>query len=96
MDLKLLRNNSPEASQILKAMAHPVRLKILCYLLKGEASVTDLMRLSCLSKSSLSQQLTVLKKAKFVQYRKESQRVYYSLSDESIEAFMRNTCQVLS
>ncbi|WP_181901743.1 ArsR/SmtB family transcription factor [Thalassotalea euphylliae] len=73
------------ASSYLKRLSHPVRLLVLCTLVEGERSVSELSELSELanvSQSALSQHLAVLREHGLVSTRRESQTIFYSLADE--------------
>ena len=76
-----LKANAKIAATMLKAIANESRLLILCNLDGKELSVTDLNDLLDLSQSALSQHLAVLRKDGLVKTRRESQSIYYSLSD---------------
>lgn len=83
---KILKNfqaNIDVLANILKALAHPARLAILCQLVNGEKSVTDLHKSSDLSLSAFSQHLAVLRKKKLVVTRKQNQTIFYSLADKN-------------
>lgn len=69
------------ASDLLKAMANPQRLRVLCLLIEREMSVGELNALVDLSQSALSQHLAVLREKDLVKTRREAQTVYYSVSD---------------
>ena len=63
---------------MLRLLAHPERLKILCHLVTdGELSVGQLLERIPLSPSALSQHLGKLRKEALVGTRKERQAVYY-------------------
>ena len=68
------------AAELLKAMAHPQRLRVLCLLVEGERSVGDINREIELSQSALSQHLAKLREEGLVATRKEAQTVFYSLT----------------
>jgi DNA-binding transcriptional ArsR family regulator len=72
--------HAEEAAALLKALAHPARLLVLCRLVDSEASVSELQPLVGLSMSALSQHLAVLREMNLVATRRESQTIYYSLS----------------
>ncbi len=67
------------AAGLLKSMANPIRLQILCLLSEGELSVGQLNEHIPLSQSALSQHLAVLREDKLVSTRRESQTIYYSV-----------------
>ena len=65
------------AASLLKALANPHRLQILCVLGEGELSVGALNERIPLSQSALSQHLAVLRADGLVSTRRESQTIYY-------------------
>ncbi|PJC87436.1 transcriptional regulator [Vibrio sp. HA2012] len=90
MDIPKMQNSAVDVSELLKTMAHPERLMVLCQLTQGEVGVGKLQEGSSLSQSAFSQHLTVLKKHGLVKVRKESQQVFYSLSDPRITRLLQN------
>jgi len=73
------------ASNCLKAMAHPLRLKILCLLMQFEKiSVLDLVEAVGTSQSNISQHLSILKEKGLLRCNKQANKVYYSLVDEDL------------
>jgi DNA-binding transcriptional ArsR family regulator len=70
-----------EAAELLKAMANPQRLRVLCLLIEREMSVGEINERVDLSQSALSQHLAVLREKELVSTRRESQTVYYSVRD---------------
>jgi DNA-binding transcriptional ArsR family regulator len=83
-----MQSQAQEVSELLKTMAHPVRLLVLCQLVNHELSAGELVERSSLSQSAFSQHLTVLKKQGIVKVRKEAQQVFYSLADERVEKLL--------
>ena len=81
LDLDVMRSNASDAVSLLKGLANESRLMILCVLSEGELSVGQLNRRIKLSQSALSQHLAVLREQGLVQTRRESQTIYYRLSD---------------
>lgn len=69
------------ASRSLKAMSHPIRLKILCVLSDREVSVQDIVEYVGTSQSNISQHLAILKDKGILQSRKDANRVYYRVGD---------------
>jgi len=70
----------------LKAIAHPVRFRILELLSQGELSVGEIDQAADIGQPALSQQLGVLRKAGLVETRKDAKLVFYSLAAERIAA----------
>jgi DNA-binding transcriptional ArsR family regulator len=69
------------ASRSLKAMSHPLRLKILCTLGDEEISVQDIVESVGTSQSNISQHLAILRDKGILASRKDANRVYYRVSD---------------
>lgn len=67
------------AAEVLKAMAHPVRLGVIEVLASGERTVTELYEVLGCSQSMMSQQLKILCQQKLVDIRKEGTQKYCSL-----------------
>lgn len=83
LNLSLIQNNEhiETAARALKAIAHPLRLKILCVLGEGEICVQDIVDVVGTSQSNISQHLAILRDKNVLQTRKDTNRVYYSVSD---------------
>ena len=75
-----LQARAEEAANLLKALANPDRLLLLCQLVEGERSVTDLGLLSGITQPSLSQQLGVLRGERLVATRREGKSVIYRIN----------------
>lgn len=71
-------------AEFFKALAHPLRIKILNALRDGEVGVNELSSRLGVEQSTLSQQLAVLRKSNIVEGRKEAQSVFYSVRDRAI------------
>lgn len=69
------------ASRSLKAMSHPLRLKILCTLGGSEISVQDIVDLVGTSQSNVSQHLAILRDKGILMSRKDANRVFYRVGD---------------
>lgn len=72
----------------LKALAHPLRFRILAALANGERNVGDIEQETGIVQPGLSQQLGVLRKAGLVDTRKEAKLVFYSNAEPQISAVM--------
>jgi len=69
------------AARSLKAMSHPLRLKILCALGSNEISVQDIVEIVGTSQSNISQHLGILREKGILVTRKHANRVYYRIGD---------------
>ncbi len=86
------------ATALLKALANPQRLRILCQLATGEKTVSQLMDSVRMRQAAVSQQLQRLRAENLVAARREGRNVYYRLSDpaamEVIRTLHRLYCSV--
>lgn len=71
-----------QASRSLKAMSHPLRLKILCVLGDREVSVQDIVENVGTSQSNISQHLAILRDKGILKSRKDANRVFYKVGDD--------------
>lgn len=70
--------------KIFKALAHPIRLKIITKLVQGELCVCKLNEDVDFSQSNLSQHLRILKEADILNARKDGMWTYYSIKNNKI------------
>ncbi|WCE32602.1 ArsR/SmtB family transcription factor [Vibrio sp. SCSIO 43137] len=94
MDIEKMQGNATYVSELLKTMAHPERLMVLCQLMSDEVGAGRLQENSSLSQSAFSQHLTVLRKQGLVKIRKESQQVFYSLSDDRVASLIKRLHEI--
>jgi ArsR family transcriptional regulator len=82
-ELELFANDADieRASRSLKAMSHPLRLKILCTLGGDEVSVQHIVDHVGTSQSNISQHLAILRDKGILAARKDANRVYYRVGD---------------
>ncbi len=73
-----------EASEYLKALAHPTRLKIVRALMSGELCVKSLWETLGLPQANVSQHLTVLKSRNIISSRRDGPKICYSLADRRV------------
>lgn len=78
----------------MKLMSHPERLLMLCRMDEGEVSVNELVTLTGLSQSSVSQHLALLREEAIVHVRTEAQTRWYSLSDLIVAAMIHALCEI--
>jgi len=87
--IEQMREHAPDAAGLMKALGNESRLMILCTLAEGERSVGELNAMIPLSQSALSQQLARLRSHGIVKTRRESQTIFYSLSDGPADKVIR-------
>jgi DNA-binding transcriptional ArsR family regulator len=76
--------NIQEASDAMQAMAHPLRLKILCLVGNQELSVLEIVDAVGTTQSNVSQHLAVLRDSGILQSRKEANKVFYRIEDARV------------
>lgn len=81
-ELDKIAANATDASNFLKAISHEGRMMILCHLVTGEKSVTELEELLSARQAAVSQQLSRLRLEGLVVPRREGKAIYYRLADE--------------
>jgi DNA-binding transcriptional ArsR family regulator len=93
-DLSELKSNAAAMAGRLKLMSHPERLLMLCRMDEDETSVTELVELTGLSQSAVSQHLALLRDEGVVSTRGEAQTRYYSLLDPQVRAIIHALCDI--
>jgi DNA-binding transcriptional ArsR family regulator len=69
-------------SQVLKALSHPIRLKILEYLVQGKVCVNEVSKSLGIPQSITSQHLRILRNAGIVYFQKSGSKAYYLVNNE--------------
>ena len=69
------------AAYSIKAMAHPLRLKILCHLGEGRSSVLEIVSACGTSQSNIFQHLGLLRDKGILGCKKEANKVFYFIQD---------------
>ncbi len=80
-----MADQAKAASDFMKALAHEGRLMILCHLVEGEKSVSELESLIGARQAAVSQQLARLRLEGLVSSRREGKAIYYSIGDAKVE-----------
>lgn len=93
-DMAKLEASAIRASTLLKAMANPVRLMVLCQIAQGEKSVSELEQTVELGQSALSQHLAVLRAKHLVTTRRVGQTIFYSLASPEAASVMGTLYEV--
>ena len=71
-------------AEFFKALAHPIRIRILDCLRDGEKGVNELSEALQIEQANVSQQLAILRVRNIVVGRKSGSNVYYSVSDRTL------------
>lgn len=85
VDPAALGDAAEQASEFLKSLANPVRLRILCMLADGEATVGEITDRLAARQSLVSQHLALLRKDGLVQPTRDGQSIRYALADSRVE-----------
>lgn len=88
IDLAVLQAAAGQACGLLKTLANPDRLLLLCQMTQGEFCVSDLETITGIRQPTLSQQLTVLREEKLVNTRREGKQVFYSIASKEAMAVL--------
>lgn len=84
-DLDAIRGAAAQASGLLKVLANPDRLLVLCQLSQGELCVGEIEAKTGIRQPTLSQQLTVLREEQLVSTRRDGKQIFYRIaSDKAI------------
>ncbi|MCM2354434.1 MAG: metalloregulator ArsR/SmtB family transcription factor [Pseudobdellovibrio sp.] len=87
---KNLASQCETVASLLKAIAHPQRLKILCCLVENEATVSSLEAYCGASQSSVSQYLAKMKSEGLLATRREGQSIYYKIDSTELLKLMKS------
>lgn len=89
IDTDRMRSAAAQAAALLKVLANPERLLLLCELSQGERCVSELEEELGIEQPTLSQQLTVLRTEGLVETRRDGRWIYYSVRDPRSVAVLR-------
>jgi DNA-binding transcriptional ArsR family regulator len=84
-----LQASAQEAAALLKALANPDRLLLLCQIVDADHSVAELGELTGIAQPSLSQQLAVLRGERLVSTRREGKHVVYRVDSPAALAVLQ-------
>lgn len=88
IDHKALLASASKACGLLKVLANPDRLLLLCQLTQGEFCVSELASLLNIMQPTLSQQLGVLRDEQLVNTRRDGKQIYYSIASKEAMAVL--------
>jgi len=78
-----------QVAGFLKGLANADRLLVLCALVDGERSVTDLIARTDIAQTSMSQHLAKLRDEGIVAYRREHRTLFYAIADPAVTSIMK-------
>ena len=84
-----LQHRAEEAAALLKALANPHRLLLLCHLIDAERTVAELGEITGILQPTLSQQLAVLRNEDLVATRRQGKHIHYRVTAPAVRAVLR-------
>jgi DNA-binding transcriptional ArsR family regulator len=84
VDMAEMAGQAQKAAEVLKALSHQTRLLLLCAMVDGERSVSELEDVLGLPQSTVSQQLARLRLDRLVETRRDGRMIYYSIADPDV------------
>ena len=93
--IKQINENAENLARCLKAVAHPLRLKIMLCVETKEKSVGEIEGCVGSSQSNISQHLGIMRDKNILTSRKEGNQIFYSLKDNRIMPLLKEICQIL-
>jgi DNA-binding transcriptional ArsR family regulator len=94
IDPKQMAAAANDASELLKSLANPHRLLILCQLTEGERSVGDLATFLGLRDSTVSQHLSLLRRDGLVRARRDGQTIFYAVSSQAARQVLNTLFEI--
>ena len=88
LPLAELQKRAHEAAALLKALANPDRLLLLCHLVGAERAVAELGAMTGIGQPTLSQQLAVLRNEGLVVTRRDGKSVHYRIASPAVHAVL--------
>ncbi|WP_343024665.1 metalloregulator ArsR/SmtB family transcription factor [Massilia sp. MP_M2] len=89
LNLPQMQAAAVRACALLKTLANPDRLLLLCQLTQAEYCVSELAAASGIAQPTLSQQLSVLREERLVTTRRDGKQIYYSLASDAASAVLQ-------
>ena len=89
IDVETMQNAAGEASALLKALANPHRLMIVCQLIDGPRSVGQLAELVGLRDSTVSQHLALLRRDGLLTATRDGQTIWYSVGSPEAKTLLQ-------
>jgi DNA-binding transcriptional ArsR family regulator len=80
--------NINKASNALKAMGHPLRLKILCVIGEQELPVMEIVKTVGTTQSNISQHIDILREKEIIVSRREGSKILCKVRDNNILQLM--------
>jgi DNA-binding transcriptional ArsR family regulator len=89
IELEELSDAAEAACALLKSLANPDRLLLMCELAHGERNVGQLEQALGILQPTLSQQLAVLRDARLVETRRDGKHIFYRIASVQAVAVLQ-------
>ncbi len=90
----MLQSRAGDAVLLLKALAHPSRLMLLCLMIERERAVGELVGVLGLPQANVSQQLAKLRQEGLVGRRRDGRATYYRVCDPGTRRVLEVLCDI--
>lgn len=80
LEMDAMRDAADSACALMKVLANPDRMLLLCQLAEGEKNVGELQQALGIVQPTLSQQLAVLREEELVETRRDGKNIYYRIA----------------
>lgn len=94
LPLAELQKRAHEAAALLKALANPDRLLLLCHLVDAERAVAELGAMTGIGQPTLSQQLAVLRNEGLVVTRRSGKSIHYRIASPAVHAVLSTLYEI--
>ena len=94
VEFQALQSSAAHAEALLSLLANRHRLLVLCHLIDGDRTVSELLENSTLSQSALSQHLGRLREAELVTTRRDGQNIVYSIASREARRLIETLCEL--
>ena len=94
--IKINQKDIFEISNILKVLSNPERIEILCYLEKDKKDVTSIVKNVDAPQSTVSNHLAVLKKHWIIEWKRDSRKIIYKISDKKYIKLVKKLKDILT
>lgn len=82
--MREMEEKAETVARFLKGLANPHRIIVLCNLMQGERSVSELIEITGISQTSMSQHLSKLKEEGIVGFRREHRTLHYKITNPDV------------
>ena len=89
LHLEALDESAERAAEFLRTLAHPGRLRIVCALMNGELSASELARFARLPAPALSQQAAILEAEGLIGRRRDGRSIFYRLVAPEVKSLAK-------